>query len=45
LKGILQGDVETMPLLLTNLANVGYAAVCFFVAVRTFNDEKVLFRT
>lgn len=45
LKGILQGDVETMPLLLTNLANVGYAAICFFVAVRTFNDEKVLFRT
>lgn len=45
MKGILQGDVETMPLMLTNLANVGYAAVCFFVAVRTFNDEKVLFRT
>lgn len=45
LKGILQGDVETMPLVATNLANVGYAAVCFFLAVRTFNDEKVLFRT
>lgn len=45
LKGILQGDVETLPLVVTNLANVGYAALCFFVAVRTFNDEKVLFRT
>lgn len=45
LKGILQGDVETLPLVVTNLANVGYAAVCFFVAVRTFSDEKVLFRT
>jgi sodium transport system permease protein len=45
LKGILQGDIETMPLVVTNLANVGYAALCFWVAVRTFNDEKVLFRT
>lgn len=45
LKGILQGDVETMPLVLTNLANIGYAALCFWIAVRTFNDEKVLFRS
>jgi sodium transport system permease protein len=45
LKGILQGDVETMPLVLTNLVNVGYAAICFVLAVRTFNNEKVLFRS
>ena len=26
-------------------ANVAYAAICFLIAVRSFNDEKVLFRT
>ncbi len=45
LKGILQGDIETAPLVISNVANVGYAAICFLIALRTFNDERVLFRT
>ncbi len=45
LKGILQGEVPMLPLVLTNVANVIYAALCFGFAVRSFNDEKVLFRT
>ncbi len=45
LKGILQGDVDFVPLVVTNAANVAYAALCFTIAVRTFNDEKVLFRS
>ena len=45
LKAILQGEVSMLPLVLTNLANVLYAAICFGFAVRSFNNEKVLFRT
>ncbi len=45
LKVILQGEVPMLPLVLTNLANVFYAAICFAFAVRSFNNEKVLFRT
>ncbi len=45
LKAILQGEVPMLPLVLTNLANVFYAAICFGFAVRSFNNEKVLFRT
>ena len=45
LKAILQGDVPMLSFAITNLANIGYAAVCFGLAVRSFNDEKVLFRT
>ena len=45
LKAILQGEVPLLPLVLTNLANVVYAAICFGFAVRSFHNEKVLFRT
>ena len=45
LKAILQGEVPMLPLVLTNLVNVFYAAICFGFAVRSFNNEKVLFRT
>jgi hypothetical protein len=45
LKGILQGDVETLPLVASNAANLAYAAVCFVIAVRNFNDDRVVFRT
>ena len=45
LKGILQGEVPMLSLVLTNVANVIYAAICFAFAVRSFNNEKVLFRT
>jgi sodium transport system permease protein len=45
LKSILQGDVQPINFFITNLANVVYSAICFWFAVRCFNDEKVLFRT
>lgn len=45
LKSILQGDVPMTSFAITNLANVAYAAMCFAWSVRSFNDEKVLFRT
>jgi sodium transport system permease protein len=45
LKSILQGDVPMTSFAITNLANVAYAALCFAWSVRSFNDEKVLFRT
>lgn len=45
LKLILQGDAPMLPAILTNAANVTYAGICFAIAVRSFNDEKVLFRT
>ncbi len=45
LKSILQGDVPTLPFAITTASNVAYAAICFLVAVRSFNNEKVLFRS
>ena len=45
LKSILQGDVQGVSFVVTNLANIVYAGICFLLAVRSFNDEKVLFRT
>lgn len=45
LKLILQGEAPMLPAILTNAANVTYAGICFAIAVRSFNDEKVLFRT
>lgn len=45
LKSILQGDVPALSFAITNLSNVAYATLCFLLAVRSFNDEKVLFRT
>lgn len=45
LRAILQGDLNWTPLLMTNGANILFAALFFAIAVRTFNDEKVLFRT
>lgn len=45
LKSILQGDVPALSFAITNLSNLAYATLCFLIAVRSFNDEKVLFRT
>jgi len=45
LKNILQGDVPVLSFAITNLANIGYAVICFLLAVRSFNNENVLFRT
>ncbi|MFN7542486.1 MAG: ABC transporter permease [Acidobacteriota bacterium] len=45
LKLILQGETPLSLALLTNAANVVYAALCFAIAARSFNDEKVLYRT
>jgi hypothetical protein len=45
MKGILLGDYSVHAFWITQLANLAYAAVSFFLAVRIFNDEKVLFRT
>ncbi|WP_031496511.1 ABC transporter permease [Bryobacter aggregatus] len=45
LKSILQGDVPLVSFAITNLANLSYAVLCFALAVRIFNNEKVLFRT
>lgn len=45
LKSILQGDVPMLSFLITNLSNLAYSALCFVLAVRSFNSEKVLFRT
>jgi sodium transport system permease protein len=45
LKAILQGDVPMLSFVISNLANLGYAALCFLFAVRIFNNESVLFRT
>lgn len=45
IKAILQGDFPAVPFFITCGANVAYAALCFGFAVRSFNDEKVIFRT
>ncbi|GAB4416556.1 MAG: ABC transporter permease [Bryobacter sp.] len=45
LKSILQGDLNPTLLAITNGANLVYAAICFVLAVRTFNNESVLFRS
>lgn len=45
LKAILQGDVPMLSFVITNVANIVYAIVCFIFAVRSFNNESVLFRT
>jgi ABC-type Na+ efflux pump permease subunit len=45
LRAILQGEPNPLLLLITNGANILYAALCFAIAVRQFNNEKVLFRT
>jgi sodium transport system permease protein len=45
LKAILQGEVQMASFVISNLANFAYSWICFYFAVRFFNDEKVLFRT
>ena len=45
LRAILQGEPNPLLLLITNGANILYASLCFAIAVRQFNNEKVLFRT
>ena len=45
LKAILQGEFTMASFLVTFLANITYAAICFFFAVRTFKNESIMFRT
>ena len=45
LKAILQGEFTIASFLVTFLANITYAAICFFFAVRTFENESIMFRT
>lgn len=44
-KQIFQGDYTPLVFALTMVANVLYAALAFFAAVRVFSTERVLFRT
>lgn len=45
LKAVLQGQAPVVELAVTLGANFTYAAICFAVAVKSFSEEKVLFRT
>ncbi len=45
LKAILQGEFTMLNFTITFLANITYAAICFFFAVRTFKNENVMFRS
>lgn len=45
IKEILQGDFNGVNFAITMAANIVYAAVAFYAAVRVFSSEKVLFRT
>jgi len=45
IKQIFQGDFTPLVFALTMAANVLYAAIAFFAAVRVFSTERVLFRT
>ena len=45
LKAILQGDFALSHFLITLASNITYAGLCFAFAVRTFNNETVMFRT
>ena len=45
LKAILQGEFTMANFAVTFLANVTYAAICFYFAVRTFRNENIMFRT
>jgi len=45
LKAILQGEFTLTNFLVTFGANLTYAAICFFFAVRTFKNENIMFRT
>jgi sodium transport system permease protein len=45
LRGILTGDYTVTSFVVTMVANLVYAAIAFFIARRTFENESVLFRT
>lgn len=45
IKEIMQGEVRPVVFWITMGANFTYAAICFYVAVRVFKDESVMFRT
>jgi sodium transport system permease protein len=45
LRGILTGDYTVASFAVTMVANLVYAAIAFFIARRTFENESVLFRT
>jgi sodium transport system permease protein len=45
IKEIFQGDFSAVDFAITMAANIVYAGAAFYVAVRVFSNEKVLFRT
>jgi sodium transport system permease protein len=45
IRGILLGDFTPLVFGITLAANIVYAALAAFIATRTFNNEKVLFRS
>ena len=45
IKEIFLGEYSRLAFVVTMIANVAYAGVAFFAAVRIFSSEKVLFRT
>jgi sodium transport system permease protein len=45
IRGILLGDVSMTNFAITLGANLAYAGIAFVIATRTFEDEKVLFRS
>ncbi len=44
-KQIFQGEYTALVFAITMAANIVYAAIAFFAAVRVFSNERVLFRT
>jgi sodium transport system permease protein len=45
IKEIFMGDFSVLVFMVATTANIAYAAIAFFAAVRIFKDERVLFRT
>lgn len=45
MKAVLQGEFTSTTFAITLISNVLYAAICFWVAVRIFRNESVMFRT
>ncbi|MBY0503391.1 MAG: ABC transporter permease subunit [Bryobacteraceae bacterium] len=45
LKAVLQGEFTMANFLTTFFANVAYAGICFYFALRTFKNENVMFRS
>jgi sodium transport system permease protein len=45
IKQIFQGEFTALVFAITMAANIVYAGIAFFAAVRMFSNERVLFRT